>query len=183
MALPRLRWVQGRGANGPFVRAAPLFALLLVAVALAGCFRAPVATVQDAFPDDPDAGSTFHANATAHEFAVHLDVAKAGRVAYRVLAREGVRVDACLLPGRDADLWWANHTVPVLACQRDAILAKQGADLDAGPWTLAIRAHGCPAEACAVTAVVVGAETQGTSQGPADPARVEALDLARCAVC
>src|SRR5581483_4185305 len=78
MALPRLRWVQGRGANGPFVRAAPLFALLVVAVALAGCFRAPVATVQAAFPDDPDAGSTFHANATAHEFAVHRDVAKAG---------------------------------------------------------------------------------------------------------
>lgn len=165
------------------MRPAALLALLCVALLGAGCLRPPAATPDDKFPDDPDAGTSFQANATVHDFALRLDVEKAGRVAYRVLAREGVRVDACLVPGSDPELWWANHTVPVSACQRGVILAKQGTDLGAGPWTLAIRAYGCPKDACNLTAIVIGATTRGSMQGPVDPARIEALDLARCAVC
>lgn len=161
-----------------------LLAALLVAAALAaGCLRATPAAPDDKFPDDANAGTTFPANATGGDFALHLSVEKAGRVAYRVLAHDGARVDACLMPGRDAELWWANHTVPVEACQRDAILAKQGTDLAAGPWSLAIRAYGCPQASCNVTAVVLGASVVDAATGPADPARVEALDLARCMVC
>jgi hypothetical protein len=175
---------KGGAWMGPFVRSpSTLLALVLVAATAAGCLREAPVTPEDKFPDNPDAGTAFTANASGGQFAVHLDVQKAGRVAYRILVHDGARVDACLIPGHDVDLWWLNHTVPVKACQRAAILAKQGADLSPGPWTLALRASGCPKDSCNLTAVVLGAATLGTSQGPPDPARAEALDLARCVVC
>jgi hypothetical protein len=160
-----------------------LAAALLAALLCAGCLKTAPAAPDDKFPDDPNAGATFPVNATGGDFALHLDVAKEGRVAYRVLAREGARVDACLMPGRDAELWWANRTVPVEACKRGAILAQQGTDLPAGPWTLAIRAYGCPDGGCSVTAVVLGAVVADAAQGPPSEARLEAIDLGRCAVC
>jgi hypothetical protein len=162
------------------VRASLLLVVALLAAS--GCLAPAAPPVSDEFPTDPDAGTGFALNATGGDFALHLDVAHAGRVAYRVLAREGAHVDACLIPGADADLWWANHTVPARACQRDTILARQGATLDAGAWSLVIRAYGCPS-ACHLAAVVDGATVTGTAQGPPDLARVEARDAAMCPMC
>lgn len=158
---------------------------VLLVLLLAGC-AAPQAAPppEDKFPEDASAGHAFVVNATGAERALHLDVAREGRVAYRVLAwgDETVRVDACLMPGRDADLWWANHTVPVKACQHAATIARQGATLTPGTWSLVLRAYGCQAS-CNLTAVVVGATVIGSSEGPADLSRVDALPAERCAIC
>jgi hypothetical protein len=160
----------------------PLVAALL-AILLGGCFAPqPAAAPDDAFPADPDAGHVFTMNATQADFALHLDVPQAGRVAYRVLAREGAHVDACLVPGWDVDAWWANHTVPVRACSRDLVIAHNGTALDVGPWSLAIRAYGCPGT-CRVAAVVDGASARDAVQGPPDLARIEAREAAACPMC
>lgn len=157
--------------------------LILALIAFAGCASpAAPAPPDDKFPEDASAGHAFRVNASGNVLALHLDVPQDGRVAYRVLAREGVKVDACLMQGHDHALWWANHSVPVKACQRDAIIAKQGATIPAGPWSIVLRAHGCP-DSCTLTLAVNGATILDAAEGPLDPAALEAATLARCHVC
>lgn len=156
--------------------------VLAFAFVLAGCVKEQAVQPEDKFPDDAPSRA-FEANASGGVFAVHLDVAKEGRVAYRAIAREGAKVSACLLRGHDHELWWANHSVPVKACQAPTVIAKDGATLPAGAWSLVLRATGCPVERCNVTAVVVGARVGDAFSGPLDEARVESLLASRCAIC
>ena len=161
--------------------------LILALAALAGCTSpTPPTAPEDKFPDDASAGHAFSVNESGNVFALHLDVPREGRVAYRVVPRESTtlagRIDTCLMQGHDHALWWANHSVPVKACQADAIIAKQGATLPAGPWSFVMRAHDCPAT-CNLTVVVTGASVLDAAVGPLDPAAVEAATLARCHVC
>lgn len=167
--------------------------LLLVALLAAGCVAPrPDAAPRFDFPTDPDAGTTFAFNASGPGlFALKLTAERDGAVGYRILVRENgtsdarpatAHADACLLPGWDADLWWANHTVPVRGCERHVVIQTHAAQLDAGPWSLVIRAYACGGN-CTVSVVVQGATLAGTMQGPPDMARIEALDAARCPMC
>ena len=176
--------------TAPSTRAPPTdimrsaLALLVLGLLLAGCTASTPAAPIDDFAGDASPGQTFPLEATGGYLAAHLTVEKEGRVAYRVLAREGARIDACLIPGWDAQLWWANHTVPTESCSRGMILATAGATLPPGPLSLAIHAYGCPDNAnCTVTMWTKGATLVGTALGPVDARDVESAQTRSCAVC